>query len=184
MDETMDGEAKQSPPVPEWAVPAKRSDAVGMLAWQLVGEPGGMPDFSAAVPLADALRDAGDFESAIRFEKSIAGLVGSMQSRLNRPSALRNWLSECSERTHETARHLLYDFGSITSVLARAVELAAAPAPAPVEETAVGVSIVRADLGGYRSPGARVQLPDGRRGVVIEETNADGTCRVLLDANA
>lgn len=172
---------QSAPPPPAWAVPAKRTDDVGNLAWQLVsGGPDGMPDFTAAGRLYDALTGEGDTEGAMRLRASLAGLAADIgRFAAEGPRGLKRWLREVGGRTIPKAMHLLYDFDSCMGVLARAVEVASTPVAPPVAEEA-SATVVRADIG-YTHVGQRVTLSDGRRGVVIQDADSQGVSRVLLD---
>lgn len=179
MDERRGQEAE---PLPGWAVPVRRSDAVGLLAWRAVGGDGADPDPSALPALADALREAGEGESVPRVVSGVRSLVQAVQE------ALRNGLSpaaqvrERMERTRQDLTHLLYDLNSMASVLSRALGEGEAAARVTVETTLPGgEQVVRVRLPRWRSVGERFDLPDGRTGTVVSELG-DRVYRVLVSA--
>lgn len=175
-----DGMRDTDRPAPaEWAIPAKRSDNVGLLAWRLVGGGAAVPDFTAAARLVDALMDAGDHDQANQLRQKLTRLVEDVRDASHDHRSLNRLVTVCLERTRGMVSHLLYDFESVMGVLARASELASVP-DAPLEEQTSEASFVRAAIG-YHGRGAHVRLPDGRHGIVVEEAGDDGRCRVLID---
>lgn len=178
------GEVKSTErPVPEWAKPVKRSDAVGNLMWQLCGPLGGMPDFTAAIPLMDALREERDLHNLERFQKALIDIVREVRCRANRPRDLHRFLLETARATRHKMSVLLYDMNSVCGVLDTATKMGASEQLVETVQVLpnAGGTVVRADVG-YVGRGSRVGLEDGRRGFALKSTGDDGMTEILLNA--
>lgn len=164
--------------------PAPRADHIGDLARRLCGFTSPAPDFSAAVPLVDAVRDYYNdlvannlIDRIIQLRRFINADESSERHNLALVRNMRNNL-------RVICRPFLYDFASTVTVLARTVERALKPVAPPVTASAeVAVTFVR--VSPSHSVGDRVGMPDGRRGVIVVARNpATGMAGVVPCENS
>lgn len=160
----------------------RRADDIGRLAWQLVGDENTPPDFTAAIPLLDAVT-AEDVDAACRLRGAIIKLAMRVPRGDYVPLRdIRNCLAQLRRDLGVALPALLYDFGSAVRFLGGAANRAARP-DAPVEESKAEVTLVWADVG-WQRVGNAVVLDDGRTGRVMMPRRPDGRSGVMLDQDA
>lgn len=173
----------EAPPLPEWAVPVKRTDEVGLLAWQVAGEPGGMPDFTAVPALIDALHEAGMHQWAARVNEMVVQALRQVHLMARDPRRVREYLRELGIGTRNKVSPLLYDLNSVCTVLDAGTRFERPPQKVEVVQVLPhgGGTVVRAECG-YCHRGERVTLDDGRRGFAVTSTDESGMTQILLEA--
>lgn len=188
MEEELGDEAEskeQLPPPPEWTVPARRSDAVGNLAWQVSGDGSGAADLTALVPLLGALREDGDRETALRIHKNCSRAVVNIQNQLsiNPEMDVARFVLGLCQNLEEASPHLFYDAPSCVSVLIRALE--AEPVKQEVTSEAKladGSEIVSVRVGGSYK-GQPIRLKDGREGISMTDAFPGELTRLFISGD-
>ncbi len=166
--------------IPAWAIPARRMDDIGRLARRLSGSRGMPPDFTAAVPLVDAVRAAlGDTQAdALVYKISALLLFVSADSVNGEDRNLERLAERFKYKLVQITMPYIYDFVSACGIMALIVQKAAEP-PAPVETRTANVELVYCRISTGYGPGDRVRMPDGRRGVVVVRRDKSGMAGVM-----
>lgn len=178
---TEDGETGS--PLPAWAQPARRSDNIGNLAWRLRGDGPAQPDFSAAVPLVDAVADLYGAAHAMDLQQALCRALTAIRPHWFDSARGRVRMAE-SVRRHvcQACRPYLYDLASAFAVLGRLVATAAEP-DAPLETRSASLDVVMARVPTGYGIGDRISLPDGRQGMMVTPRNVAGFAGVLPTDN-
>lgn len=159
--------------------PALREDDVGRLVRRLIGHGGVQPDLTAAVPLAEALQEAGLHDWRVCLEQTLGEMyvewfpqVGADGSEYRPEGPPVHVLPQLAAAKLATRLGVLvYDFASLVGVMA----LALGPTDAKPSEATLTTLEVTAPPG--TEVGMRWQMPDGRTGLVVWVR--DGKAQVL-----
>lgn len=164
----------------EKSVLQRRCDDIGMLAWRLLGDEDTPPDFTAACPLLDALREGGQLGVALDVENRLvmgAEQVTSEEDFQTQRQRAENAVRRTTMNLRDVLRPVLYDVASAVGVLSAALDV---PEPPPLKTGTSQVATVRTEvLPRARRVGTAVVLPDGRRGVVAV-VHENGECDILV----
>ncbi len=164
--------------------PAKRDDDIGRLAWRLCGSP---PDFTAAVPLADAIELEASPLVAMAFKAKVVALMRFLPSGASdfdtfRTDMRRGVVRQLRGSLRSVCAAYLYDFNSVCGTLALLVTKASVPM-SPLPTRSAAVTLVYCPLSGGYDVGDRVRMSDGRNGVVIVAQDRHGLYGVMPSAN-
>ncbi len=159
-------------------LPAERNDEIGALARQLIGSDDGVPDFTAAVPLFDALMFEKDFHTAFRLRSELANMVpllmGSVdqdpRQRVRVVREMRNGLIGC-------LTGVLFDYGSLAGELAALVERCVKKEE--VKSSRTEVETMRVSVPPHARRGMNVPIDDSRMGTVVSDRGPDGKADVV-----
>ncbi len=161
--------------------PALRSDDVGLLARKLIGAVGETPDLTAAPALVDSLRDNGMHSWADATLSVVAEIYvewfPKQQSEDTQyrpdgpPTAILPRLVR--ERLEQRLGALLYDFASLCGLMAAQL------GPTTAEASKTELATLKVNLMPGMSVGQRLQLPDGRPGLIISVDGRDRVAHVV-----
>lgn len=155
-----------------------RRDNVGALAWRVVGDDGNPPDFTAVPALFDALMEEGDHEAAFRLRSMVANMFHSLQDGGELPQGRlrRSRIQNMKIDLLCNLLPVLFDFPSAAYELDKFVR---AESPRNETQSKVELQTIRMMVEPHVRRGFRVELEDGRAGVVVSERGQDGMADVI-----
>ncbi len=171
--------------LPEWARPVRRSDDIGILAWQAIGDgPHVPPDFTALVPLVDAVRALYGDGRAQTLQATISRCIEMLHpNAVANQRNVQNTVQRICARLRSAVVQYLYDTASVASVFSHLLEIATQPV-APLETAAQQVETVRLPIRFGYGVGDRIDMPDGRAGVIVTPRGPDGRAGVMPIENS
>lgn len=179
MEDELINSAESSLPV---LSPAPRNDLIGELAHRLCADP---PDFTAAPPLVEAIRERQGDIAADEIAGRIIGL-----SRQIPPDAAEIedvWLLlRLARRLRNNLNRIcipyLYDLTSTSTAMARFIALTTKPV-ATLETAQIELEAVRMRVPQGYGVGDRIRMHDGRSGIVVTPRGVDGRAGVIPAEN-
>lgn len=162
------------------SAPVLRTDNIGALANSLAGDVDHPPNWSAAVPLFDALMEEGDVPMAMRLRCEVGGAMGAVAhfgSDLANPRTRNQILQNMQGSLRNLLAPLIYDFGSMCGHLAEVVEKLTHREE--LKSRKVELNTVRTQVAEFVRIGSRVPLDDDRFGLVVSERDAQGMADVM-----
>lgn len=166
-----DSETKES-------VVAERTDDIGQLARRLIGPEGGCPDFTAAIPLFDALMAEGDITTAFQLRGELANMGGFLfsQSEMD-PRDQKRALSSIQGNLINCLSSALLDYNSLVMELDKFV--ARCSEKQEVKSGKVELQTMRVSVSQYARRGGRVPIDAERWGMMVSDRGEDGMADVM-----
>lgn len=161
--------------------PVLRTDNIGALASSLAGGAEHPPNWSAAVPLFDALMEEGDVAMAMRLRQEVGSALSMLASfgpDYTDPRVRNQILQNMQGSLLNLLTPLIYDFGSMCGHLAGVVEKLIHREE--LKSGKVELNTVRTQVAEFIRIGSRVSLDNDRFGLVVSERDVQGMADVML----
>ncbi len=163
--------------LPQWMVPVRRRDDVGLLAWRLTGP---KPDVTVVPALIDALTENGQHKDAALLIKAVGQAVESVQQERRDGYITTDTPYHLRLDRRDELFHLLYDLNSMVNVLAQVTS-----SDNKIEYNLVyhlpndGGSVYNLKPIQPVRKGRSIEF-NGMTGLVLDDTPTDGWVKVLV----